>query len=132
MEHSWQTTANGSLIWCQEMVIWDSFSPIIWRLHYGHLHIFEVVSASLGCHNTHQKPSILSVCLFISSINSISPPHLIFLFCLLSPRPPIKSILFPPPREIHVCTLVSFSVPNLSGSVDYSLVIIYLLASIHK
>jgi hypothetical protein len=79
----------------------------------------------------HKILPVLAISVYTLSLHLIypilSPP-------LLSPPVPSlleKSILFSPHREIHSFALVLSALPNLSKSIDYSLVIIYLMANIH-
>lgn len=84
----------------------------------------------LGFHTIPQM-SLSSRCL---SLNPISPPspHLILPFAFhYASSPPIKSILSPSLGDLSYIPPVLSSTPDLPMSMDYSLVIIHLVAEIH-
>lgn len=115
----------------QEMACWDSVFPIAKYPHWNHLHIFQdfpLHSVSIS------TPQALEVQLFLLAFSSL--PHFFtnLIFLLLAPPTPnqtIKSILFTSPRKIHSSPLVSSSLPNLSRSMNCSLVIIYVTTIIY-
>lgn len=132
----WPTTqiqpclAIGSLAWLQEMASWDSVSPLLgvlnkiilidskrFPLHY-------ILTQPHKCPPIPQSLPILSI-YPISTTPDASPScsHLHLL-----QNPPIKSILIPLPQDM---SLTAISLPNLHGSIVYSLVLIYLAANTH-
>lgn len=118
-----------------------SFSDKTWPLgiltpSFIWIAFISKVSTALDFHTAPRFSSILNVFPPDTFLQSCLPPsfsHIILPFYLPTPdsSPPIKSLLFPLPREIYVSLLVLSAISNLSGPMDCSLVIIYLMVNIH-
>lgn len=94
-------------------------------------HRFQEFSMTIGSHAAPQMPPIPAISPLLSSSSHL--PHHVIPHTLIPtyPQSTYKSILFPLPWEIHVTPLEPFPLASLSRSMDCSLVIIYLTASIH-
>lgn len=106
------------------MSSWYFTSSITTSPHYGHPHRFLEFSTAIGFHiapQMHANSSCLSLHSFLPSVLvPFQPVH----------SPPTDSILFSLPRETYAFLIYTSSLSNNSGSVDSSLIIIYLTDNI--
>lgn len=114
----------GRLAWLQMKTSSDSASYITRSPHYRHSHRFQELSTVHGFHIAYQ----------MSPNSSCVSPMLSFSILSVSAAPCYwyKLFYFPlPERKIRVSTLESSSLPNLSGSLDCILIIIYLISNVY-